>query len=82
MTQAIINLGEYEDRILTIVKGKYGFKNKSEAINFVIDKFEEEFLEPELKPEFVEKLKKIEQQKGIPFKSMEELRRSIENARV
>ena len=27
-------------------------------------------------------LKKIEQQKGIPFKSMEELRRSIENARV
>ena len=82
MTQAIINLGEYEDRILTIVKGKYGFKNKSEAINFVIDKFEEEFLEPELKPEFVEKLKKIEQKKGIPFKSMEELRRSIENARV
>jgi len=80
MTQAIINLGEYEDRILTIVKGKYGFKNKSEAINFVIDKFEEEFLEPKLKPEFVERLKKIEQQKGIPFKSIEELRRSIENA--
>ena len=71
MTQAIINLGEYEDRILTIVKGKYGFKNKSEAINFVIDKFEEEFLEPKLKPEFVERLKKIEQQKGIPFKSIE-----------
>ena len=72
MTQAIINLGEYEDRILTIVKGKYGFKNKSEAINFVIDKFEEEFLEPKLKPEFVERLKKIEQQKGIPFKSIED----------
>ena len=80
MAQAIVNLGEYEDRIVTIVKGKYGFKNKSEAINFVIDKFEEEFLEPELKPEFIKKLREIEQQKGIPFKSIEELRRSIEHA--
>ena len=80
MAQAIVNLGEYEDRVLTIVKGKYGLKNKSEAVNFVIDKFEEEFLEPELKPEFIEKLKKIEKQEGIPFKSMEELRRSIEHA--
>ena len=43
MVQAVINLGEYEDRILTIVKGKFGFKNKSEAVNFVIDKFEKEF---------------------------------------
>ena len=80
MTPAIVNLGEYEDRVLTIVKGKYGLNNKSEAINFVIDKFEEKFLEPELKPEYIKKLKKIEQQKGIPFKSMEELRRSIEQA--
>ncbi len=80
ITQAIINLNEYEDRVLTIIKGKYGFKNKSEAINFVIDKFEEEFLEPKLKPEYIGKLKKIEQQKGILFKSIEELRRSIEHA--
>ena len=62
MVQAIINLGEWEDRILSIVKGKYGFKNKSEAINFVITKFEEENLEPHLKPEFVEKIKKLEKE--------------------
>jgi len=78
MAQAVINLGEYEDRILMIVKGKFGFKNKSDAINFVIDKFEEEFLEPELKPEFVEKIKKIEKEKGIKFKSIDELRSIIE----
>lgn len=59
MVQAIIKLGEYQDRILTIVKGKYGLKNKSEAINLVIDKFEEEFIEPELRPEYKAKLKKI-----------------------
>ncbi|MCG2718090.1 MAG: DUF2683 family protein [Nanoarchaeota archaeon] len=80
MVQAVISLGEYEDRILTIVKGKFGFKNKSEAVNFVIDKFEEEFLEPELRPEYVKRLKKIKKEKGIPFKSIEELRKEIENA--
>ena len=80
MVQAIISLGEYEDRILTIVKGKFGFKNKSEAINFVIDKYEESFLEPELRPEYIEKLNDIKKQKGIKFKSLDQLRENIENA--
>ena len=79
MVQAIVNIGEHEDRLLTIVKGKYGFKNKSDAVNFVIDKFEEQ-LEPELRPEYVKKLKNIKKQKGIQFKSIDELRRHIEHA--
>ncbi len=62
MVQAMVNLGEHEDRVLNIVKGKFGFRNKSEAIAFVIDKFEEEHLEPELRPEYVKKLKKIEKE--------------------
>lgn len=80
MTQAIIKLGEHEDRILNVVKGKYGLKNKSDAVNFVIDRFEEELLEPALRPEYIKKLKKIEKQKGISFKSIEELRKYIEDA--
>ncbi|MBI3051739.1 DUF2683 family protein [Candidatus Woesearchaeota archaeon] len=36
MVQMQVNLGEHEDRVLTIVKGKYGLKNKAEAVNFVI----------------------------------------------
>lgn len=68
MVQAIVNLGEYEDRVLTIVKGKFGFKNKSEAINFLIDKYEEEFLEPELKPEFIEKMKKRQKEPTVKIK--------------
>lgn len=80
MPQAIINLEEHEDRVLTIVKGKYGLKNKSEAVNFVIGKYEEELLEPHLRPEYVEKLTKIKKQKGIRFKSVDELRRRIEHA--
>ena len=78
MVQSIVNLGEREDRVLTIVKGKFGLKNKSQAINFVIGKFEENNLEPELRPEYVKKIRKIEKEKSIEFKNIDELREIIE----
>ncbi len=79
MTQAIINLNMHEDRVLNIVKGKYGFKNKSDAVNFVIVKFEEEFLEPKIRPEYLEKLKKIKEEGyGETFNSINQLRKKIE----
>lgn len=81
MVQAIINLGEFEDRVLSIVKGKFGLKNKSDAVNFVIDKFEEELLEPELKPEFVKKIKSLEKTgRFTHYKSLSDLKKDIENA--
>jgi len=76
MVQAIIDLKERQDRVLNIVKGKYGLKNKSEAVNLVISKFEEEFLEPELRPEYVKKLQKIRKGKYIKFNSIDELRKA------
>ena len=82
MVQAIIDLEEHKDRVLTIVKGKFGFKNKSQAINFVIGKYEEEILEPQLRPEYIKKLHKIKKQKGISFKSVNDLRKKIENDKV
>ena len=71
MVQAMITLGEKEDRILTIVKGKHGFKNKSDALNFLIDRYEETELEPELRPEYIEKAKKIMKQKAVPVRDFE-----------
>jgi mannitol/fructose-specific phosphotransferase system IIA component len=52
----MVNLTEYENRVLNIIKAKFGFKNKSEAIKLIIRKYESEFLEPELRPEFIEKM--------------------------
>jgi hypothetical protein len=75
MAQAIINIGDREDRILNIVKGKFGIKNKSDAINFVIGKYEEELLEPHLRPEYEEKLGKIRKGKYVKFNSIDELRK-------
>ena len=71
MVQAIVNLGENENRILYIVKGKFGLKNKSDAINLVIEKFEENLLEPELRPEYRAKIEKIIKGKHLSREAFE-----------
>ncbi|HLD18880.1 MAG TPA: DUF2683 family protein [Candidatus Nanoarchaeia archaeon] len=79
MVQAVVNLGENEDRILSIVKGKYGLKNKSDAVNMIIDKYGEQLLEPELRPEYGKEILKINKGKHTKFSSIDELRKAIEN---
>ena len=76
MVQNIIDIGEREDRVLNIVKAKFGFKNKSEAVAFIAQTYEESFLEPELRPEYLEKLKKIRKGKYFKFDSIDELRKA------
>jgi len=80
MVQAIVNISEQANRILNMVKAKYGLNDKSEAINVMAKEYGEELLEPELRPEYVKKLQRISKQKGIRFKSVEELRKSLEHA--
>ena len=75
MVQNIFDLGEREDRILNIIKAKFGLKNKSEALALIVQSYEDNFLEPELRPEYVEKLKRIHKGKYIKFNSIEELRK-------
>ena len=74
MVQAIINIDERTNRILNIIKAKYGLKDKSAAINRMAIEYEKEILEPELKPEYIEKLKEIEKQKSINIGTIENLR--------
>ncbi|KKR01800.1 MAG: hypothetical protein UT26_C0032G0009 [Microgenomates group bacterium GW2011_GWC1_39_12] len=75
MVQSIINMEEKEDRILNIVKAQHGFKNKSQALAFILKVYGESFLEPELRPEYLERLEKIRKGKYIRFNSIEELRK-------
>lgn len=76
MVQAVIDIPEKVNRVLNVVKAKYGLKDKSQAIELVVNEYEQEFLEPELRPEYVEKLKKIRAGKYISFNSVEELRKA------
>ncbi|MBU0666078.1 MAG: DUF2683 family protein [Nanoarchaeota archaeon] len=80
MVQSIIDIGEREDRILNIVKAQHRLKNKSQAVALIAQTYEDSFLEPELKPEFIIKLKKVEEEGyGETFDSIEELEAKIES---
>ncbi len=59
MVQAMINIDEHTNRVLNIVKAKFGLKDKSEAINTVVKTYENSFLEQGLRPEYKEKIDKI-----------------------
>lgn len=81
MVQAMINIPEDVNHIISIVKAKYKLKTKSEAIAKIVEEYGEDLLEPELRPEYVEKIRKIEKEgKFVHFDSFEELKKSIENA--
>ena len=80
MVQAMIDISKQANQILNIVKARHNLKDKSKAIEKVVLDYGEDILEPELRPEFIEKLQKIKKQRGIRFKSVDELRKHIENA--
>lgn len=65
MVNALIKIDENINRILNLIKAKYGFKDKSEAVSFVVSKYIDDEDEPELRPEFIEKMKKIQKQRSI-----------------
>lgn len=75
MVQAIINIDDDTNRVLNIIKAKYGLKDKSAAINKMAAEYEDVILEPELKPEYIEKLKKIQKQEAIEVGTVENLRK-------
>jgi hypothetical protein len=68
MVKAIIDISDHSNHVLKIVKAKYGLNDKSEAIDFITTRYEEEIMEPELRPEFVEKVKKIKKGKFMQVK--------------
>ena len=77
MVQAAIKISEHTNHILNIIKAKYDLKNKSEAINIMAQQYEEEILEPKLRPEYIEKAKKIMNEKPIHVGTPEDLRKMM-----
>ncbi|HLC80195.1 MAG TPA: DUF2683 family protein [Candidatus Nanoarchaeia archaeon] len=65
MTQALVELSEGSNRVLNIVKAMYNLKDKSEAVEIVIKHFTHCIGEPELRPEFIERIQKAEKGKFI-----------------
>lgn len=79
MVQAMIEIPKEANQILNIVKARYNLKTKSEAIAKIVIECGANILEPELRPEYLDKLRGIEKEGyGKTFKSIDELRRKIE----
>lgn len=68
MVQAMINISEEANQILNIVKARYTLKDKSDAIEKVVLQFGEEFLEPQLKPEFIQRMIERKKEKTVKIK--------------
>jgi hypothetical protein len=75
MVQAMIEISKEANQILNIVKARYNLKTKSEAISKIVLECGGNILEPELRPEYLEKLERIRKGKYIRFSSIDELRK-------
>jgi hypothetical protein len=77
MVQAIINIKENTNRILNILKAKYGLRDKSQAIDIMAKEYEQEILEPELRPEYIEKAMKIMKEKPVRVGTPKDLKKMM-----
>ncbi|MDQ1253241.1 MAG: hypothetical protein QG646_2391 [Euryarchaeota archaeon] len=77
MVQAMINIDEKTNRVLNIIKAQYGLKDKSAAIMHMAAEYENELMEPELRPEFVEKAKEIVKQEPIDVGTVENWKKML-----
>ncbi len=73
--KALLDIPDEINQTLNIVKAQHKLKNKAEAITLVVTVYMKEHMEPELRPDFVERMRKTEHLKGIRFKSVDELRK-------
>ena len=75
MVQALVQIDDNTNRVLNVVKAKYGLNDKGKAIELLVSKYIEEEDEPELRPEFIEKAKRIMKEKSIHIGSLENFRK-------
>jgi len=76
MTSAIVNLTEENNRILNIIKAHFDLKSKSDALNFVLERYGQEELQ--IRPEYIKKLQRIKKQRGKTYNSAEEMFKEFE----
>lgn len=77
MVQAIINIDTHTNQILNIVKAKFGLNDKSQAIEIMAEAYENEILEPKLRPEYKIRLNNILKEKHVSRKEMEKRLKNV-----
>jgi hypothetical protein len=75
MVQAMVQISENANQILNIIKARYNLKDKSEAIEKAVMSCGEALLEPELRPEFIQKMEKVSHEKTIEIGTVNKFRK-------
>jgi len=76
MVKAIVDIDEKTNKVLNHLKAEYNLKDKSQAINLMAEEFKRFVrIEPEVRPEYIEKLKKIQKGKHIKIGSIKDFRK-------
>ncbi|MCX6820904.1 MAG: DUF2683 family protein [Candidatus Aenigmarchaeota archaeon] len=76
MVKAIVDIDEDANKVLNHLKAEYGLKDKSQAINVLAKEFKRIVrVEPEIRPEYIEKLKKIQNGKHVRIGSIGDFRK-------
>jgi len=73
MPKAVVELSEHANRVVNVVKARDGLKGKSEAIERIVEEYEEKILDPAFRPTFVEDVQRIRKGKFRKVGSLDEL---------
>jgi hypothetical protein len=74
MVQAVIEIHAHANKVLNIIKSNYGLNDRRKAIYFMAKQYEECISDPELKPEYINKVSKIMKQGKIKIDDVINLR--------
>ncbi len=75
--QALLDISDNANRVLNVIKAKYDLKDKSEAVEHLVSRYVEESDDYELKPEFIERIKKAQKGKFHSYKDMADFAKEI-----
>ena len=76
---ARVELDEYTNRVLGIIKIKYGLNDKSEAINKFIELYGDEIIEKEASEEYVKKVIKVAENHFDKYKNKKMTLQELDN---
>lgn len=77
-----LKISDYSNRVLGVVKEKYGYKDKSQALDRLMDMYGDEFVEKEVREDVIlEVIAEVEKMKKQKPMSKNELNKFFENAK-
>lgn len=68
-TNLRLNISEYTNRVLGVIKEKFGLKDKSQALDKFTNMFGDEFVEKEANDQYIKKVIEIEKNHFKKYKN-------------